>query len=429
MALYWLAKAYLNKSTVYSESDGAMVYYSNNPSIEDPSNADYYTEWTPGTTTLNMIVPGKRPAQIQKGQIVNISTFGMVEMPEDCTGLFSGMSLMMQEDSYSLWTRATESDPYSTNYSRVKDISIDFSSFDFSNTKIMTSLFENCLKVYHTDFSAINYAGYYSYWKRYVAKTMTFAGLDSWDTSNVEKVDRMFANIIWNPSSINAGGYDTSSYDEFVPPGTTLNFPKVITATNMFANSHLDMNNLSINFGPNLTNTTFMFSNYAPHYHLSESSQNRWLDISRWSITGADVNMSSMFRNIGIQNLKLGSSLNNAIVNATSSTSINYMFANDGSVNKGTLKKIVVRAGSDWRVMNPNLAGYKMFSNLTGLSNFIATNSNNIDYANNTKSTGYFDQAPPEVTAMSYIKKNTGWLSSTIYFKTESGWKESEVYI
>ena len=438
MALYWLAKDYIPYSKDHATfSDGAKVFFTNDPSRDDPYNASYYTEWVPGATKVNMKASGiSEIREINKIQIVNIGTFGRVEMPEDCTGLFSNMGLFMQPDSYLLYYKDSPDAGYQTS-DHTRNLKLDFSNFDFSNTKIMTSLFENACGLFHCDLQAQNYMGHYSVWVRWDAYTMQFSGLDSWDTSNVEKVDRMFANLLWHPSGVWADGRRRTDYVEFVSGGTNLlSFPKATTAANMFAGASLDMNDLRIELGPNCSDLSFMFSNYTPHYYISENFSNTLLDLSNWSIQSTGANMKSMFRNIGIRDIKLGSVLNDAVASAQSDAALDYMFANDGSINVGKPKKIIVKPGTNWAELNPSLSGYKMFINDTGLSNFIASN-NNINYANNTKSTGYFDQAPPEKISGHYIKKNVGgsevWLDSDIYIKTGTGqgtWKYvTEVYM
>ena len=423
----------------------------NNPSQYDPDNARYYEEWSVGKNSFVVVSDLKAPTfpeypdtfTIAKDHIVSITTFEgeFVKMPEDCTGLFSNMSLgfgdgtsytskghyiLKQADgtvtSDYTWDYTNKGDKYYK-----ADININFSQLDFSDTVNMTSLFENCLGTRsamtgrhwhhyypHQGFNIDEWSEAYFYLK---PRSIRFSGIDAWDTTKVTTIDRMFSNINWGISS-----YKDTVDEPFIVGGTNdLYFPNVTSAKNLFANSKMNINDIKIVFDNSNLDLSFAFSNFTGH-------NTKLLDISKWTIKATSGSLQSMFRNTGVETLQIGGVLNNLVESLTDNSALNYMFANDGSLNRGALKKITAKLGTDWKMLNANLSGYKMFTNLIGLSNFVAAN-NDINYANNVKSTGYFDQAPPEITSGSYIKLRSGWEESEVYFKTESGWKESEVYM
>ena len=423
----------------------------NDPTQYDPSNAKYYEEWYVGKNSFVLVSDLKAPTfpeypdtiAIAKDHIVTIATFPgeFVKMPEDCTGLFSNMSLGFcdgtsyaskghyiskkadgtVEEDYT-WDNTTAPDrQYTAN------VNINFSQLDFSDTTNMTSLFENCLgskstltgkwwhHYYpHQGFNRDEWSETYYFLK---PRSIRFSGIDAWDTTKVTTIDRMFANINWGISS-----YKDTIDESFIVGGTNdLYFPNVTSAKNLFANSKMNINAIRIVLDNSNLDFSFAFSNFTGH-------NTKLLNISKWSIKATSGSLQSMFRNIGVETLQIGGVLNNLVESLTDESALNYMFTNDGSVNRGVLKKITVKLGTDWKKLNANLSGYKMFTNLIGLSNFVSAN-NDINYANNVKSTGYFDQAPPEITSGSYIKLRSGWEESEVYFKTENGWKESEVYM
>ena len=122
----------------------------------------HYQQWEVGLTRFdNLYYPAPNEPDglggyLYKDHIVDIKTFEgeFVEMPEDCTGLFSNMSLGFDPEcntvNYEFWNyrKENESDPWEemnhnkgTVHSARKVKTIDFSNFDFSKTKNMSSLF------------------------------------------------------------------------------------------------------------------------------------------------------------------------------------------------------------------------------------------------------------------------------------------------
>ena len=413
------------------------LYFTSNPWTYDSGNANRYQEWVPGMTKFNSPTD-----TISKVDIVNICTYpgDIVKCPEDCTGLFSNFSLGYSPNSYTYtehferwsreyelssdWTKIYENN---SNNSKESDINIDFSGFDFSETKNMTSLFENCIGTespinhvytWNPQYVMVSPPGAYL-WKhifrrtwKYNIRHITFSGLAGWDTSNVENISRMFANIKWNAHSTSAytGPFNIDGVNNF-------DFPKVTNASNLFAGSNINLEGVVFNIGGESIDFSYAFSNY------------KWLgsdtlNMSSWSITSTDGNLQSMFRNSDLKGITLGSSLDNVVTGMTEPTNINYMFCSDSTTASG-LKFISARNYSDWKIMNPKLTGYKMFLNCSKLPNYIVGETD-INHANNTRIAGYFDQAPPEKTEEVFFKKTfrgvPTWLASDIYIKLDDGW-------
>ena len=430
----------------------ATLYFTSDPYLYDPDNAANYIEWYPGITQFPCLkvrefsIPAG-VVTIPKANITNIGTFegDLIACPEDCTGLFSNMSLgyapesyvgshhnkrWEREDEYSSWVLIRDD---TRDHETYYDITIDFSRFDFSNTRIMTSLFENCFgtadsisftnsrdPVYVMVVPPGKYLMKEYVYDRYTfkARTVMFSGLAGWNTGEATDISRMFANIKWNKHS-------TKSYDgPFNIDGiNNFDYPKVTNASYLFANSDINLKDVIFNFdSTGSLNLSYAFNNYS-----FSAGSDMFLDLAKWRIAATSGNLTSTFRNIKtIERLYLGSTFNNMIAGIEDSSLINYMFASDSGIS--SLSHISVKNGSDWKDLNSTLTGYKMFLNCSKLPNFI-TGETNIDYANNTRSTGYFDPAPPEKIKNAYIRKNTGWLASDVYIQDSEGvWKLSEVY-
>ncbi len=455
MALYVYATEAYSTYKRDPDSNVTTKWYklnmTNNPSTYDAANASKYEEWTPGMSSF----PAS-DTRVASSYIVDINIFEAepsVTLPEDCTGMFKGFNFGHPlKGSYlyqSYWTNIVRNNKLTNNV-------LDVSKFDTSNVKNMTSMFENCIIGHGSNWEYLPNDSYYSqqydaayrrnytYW--YTSNEFQIFGIDEWDLSNVENVSRMFANIditnLWSSTTV----LENKSL-EFFHGGVTLNFPNVTNAANMFMGSKLNLNKLVLEFPHAQVDFSNMFNGYSPYFTASTVKveyNSHWghywqtsytiycgyskneIDVSDY-IFGDDGNFNSMFRNTTANSIVLGSAFDNSISTATTNTRLNYMFAND-SVNSTSLKYLYAQWDSDWSTLTNVVTGYKMFTNLNGLPNYSSDNLN-INYANNTKKTGYFYQMPPEAVADNYIKLASGWKASTVYFKTENGWKESEVYM
>ena len=435
MALYCYCKT-LHTVHDWTSLDGTKYntyyYYSicftNDPARDDPSNSVYYVEWTPGMTSYP-----RAGGTVSSDQIVKIEPLGdTVVLPEDCTGMFKNFRLCAPD------SKSTAYNYYGTSGGRAsrsfyKEFTIDFSKFDTSNVKNMTSMFENCLGKaiwYRVTGSADGDSGvFYTIMTSYIK----FAGLNSWDLRNVANVSRMFANVrvgdTLSGSNVSLTNFYHSCYSNpfFNESGVVLDLPNCTNASNLFMNSNLVLGDFSMSFSSEC-DCSFMFSGFSIFrlYFNSNWTSPNILNIKNWKFTGGSSIFKSMFRNTNVNTVELWNVI--PVESLTSSDALDYMFANDGSINVGNLTSIKVKPATDWHILNPVLSGYRMFSNDISLPNF---NSSSIDInnANNTKSTGYFDQTPPEITSGNYIKLASGWVESDVYFKTEDGWKESEVYM
>lgn len=480
MALYCLAKSvfFSGNITYYSYRDRSDFYrngasplcalwFTNDPATYDPDLASHYVEWAPGISEfpaycyMNCIrlYPLDPPYKnetwfttVQRKDIVNIFTFDgeYVKCPEDCTGLFSNMSLgftgasQYMHDHYWWYNRNSPDEDWpstptvdnNNSTDNTTTVKINFSGFDFSNTKNFTSLFENCLgstksySLYYSDYHEglkgtdrwIWQKSYHRLNLQFYQKHVEFTGLGGWETSNIENISRMFTNINWNVHSIDGytGPFNTDGINNF-------DLPKVTNVANLFANSTINVGETTFNLGGNTIDLSFAFSNYG----TVDSGGSGSLNISGWSIDATDGNLQSMFRNTKLSSIQLGSLLDSVVTGMSTSANLNYMFCSDSTTSN--LQHISVKNLSDWKEMNPNIDGYKMFLNCTKLPNYIVGETN-ILHANNTRTTGYFDQAPPEKVTMTFFKKRVSgtetWLESDVYIKKENGWKPvTEVYI
>ena len=425
------------------------LYFTNDPATYDPSCANHYVEWQVGINSFPCKYYDQDVyASITRTDIVNIATFEgeYVKCPEDCTGMFSNMSLGYTPNSrreYRIWKQWRRDNDYSpwkqtvdttTDHEWLSNIEINFGGFDFSETKIMTSLFENCIgnetsisfhDVTDPSYTMVVPPGQYCM-KTYLNEVytyrinhITFTGLAGWETGNVTDISRMFANIKWNQHSVNAytGTFNVDGVNRF-------DFPNVTNAVNLFANSNINITGVVLNIGGETIDLSYAFSNYR---YVGNSD---FIDISKWNISSTEGNLKSMFRNTNLKSIVLGSSLDNIIKLTKNVDTINYLFCSDSTTSN--LTSISVRANSDWHTLNANLTGYKMFLNCSKLPSFI-TEETNIAHANNILSNGYFGAMPPEVTTGNYIKKRVAgveqWLASDVYLKTSEGWKILEVYM
>lgn len=439
---------HIESHTSGSYSPLGTLYFTNDPATYDPSCASRYVEWQPGINSFPCkIYDSSSYSSINRKNIVNIATFEgeYVKCPEDCTGMFSNMSLGYTPNSkrdhsvWKQWRRDNASSPWYQTVDNTTDredylnIEINFGGFDFSETKIMTSLFENCIgdetSISFTDLTDPGYTmvvppGQYcmkTYLdERYTFKInhITFSGLAGWETENVTDISRMFANIKWNQHSVNAytGTFNVDGVNRF-------DFPNVTNAVNLFANSNINITGVVFNIGGETVDLSYAFSNYK---YVGDSD---FINISKWNISATEGNLKSMFRNTNLKSIVLGSSLDSIIRSTENTDTINYLFCSDSTTS--SLTSISVKANSDWHTLNPNLTGYKMFLNCSKLPSFI-TEETGITHANNILSNGYFSAMPPETTTGNYIKKRVSgveqWLASDVYFKTSEGWLKSEAY-
>ena len=441
MALYCTARTafsyWVGSSGGYNIWKSMYVLYFTNDSTDGGWN---WVEWSPSLNTFpckDTYYPEITTTTRQ--YIVKVATYNdkVVVMPEDCSNLFKNMSLgYFLEDILGYQTGNSyyyklSSSP--TLYSRLTPSELYMNKFDFSNTKNISSMFENACALSTTSLS-FPVPSVSSRPPAWMAVTnLSIFGLDEWDLSNVTDASRMFANFnVGNalPSERDPskwwGATDwintVGTYPIF--PNTTLRLPKCETAENMFTNAKLNLNTFSIAFGDSVASYKNMFNGYS-----TTDDNNSTLNLSKWvfSTTSNNATANSMFRNINVKQLNLGDSITKLIKQTTyGSNAIDYMFATD-TTTSGSLEKILVKAGTDWNFIS-DLDGYKMFSGDGNLPNF-DPEFTTIVRANNTTSTGYFERALPEVVINNYIKLASGWKSSTVYFKTSEGWTESEVYM
>ena len=375
--------------------------------------SDEWEEWYVGKTTFNFnlsnatIEPSQdgRIALVTKKAVIDIIPYNNEEviLPDDCTGLFSGFMYWGIRDHS--WVTLNNDCTRIDDNSQIKEI--DLSKFNTSQVKNMTSMFEGSFSKPYSCVKGSSGFNVTLYIKRYV----TLSGLEDWDLTNVNTMDRMFANINLADStfikSIPSTEYSFFKKEINWTPGCPDN---KFSCKNMFAGSSLSLaNGFNFKFNPNQpegfeADFSNMFNNfcsgyfYAPSVDYASSTRHDWpgatvtsiyytqpagstsmnvdgygkqpkgwhhipLNISNWSFSvhskeyNYKYEFNSMFRNSFIEIIRIGNSFKNAWDNLKANSSMDYMFGQDSLANKPLYRYIseaIVGQEADARVSTPD---------------------------------------------------------------------------